>query len=87
VEDLEDLEDMPSPAAPADLPLLEDSIWWLVGWFPRTVLRNKTWWDTIGWPAAELFWAQVESGRAAGTVTLDLTDTTIEHVGGWIGSA
>jgi hypothetical protein len=87
VEDLDDLDDTPTHATPPDVPLLEDSIWWLTGWFPRTVLRNKIWWETIGWPAAELFWAQVESGRAAGTVTLDLVDDTIEHVSGWIGSS
>lgn len=50
-----------------ELPLLESSVWWLTGWFPRTVLRNQVWWSAIGWPAAELFWAQVESGRAVGT--------------------
>jgi hypothetical protein len=59
------------------LPLLESSVWWLTGWFPRTVLRNPTWWSTIGWPAAELFWAQVESGKEAKEA---LADSTITHV-------
>lgn len=86
VEDLDDLDEIASPAAPADLPLLEDSIWWLTGWFPRTVLRNKIWWKTIGWPAAELFWAQVESGRAA-PADVTVAEDIIEHIsGGWIGS-
>lgn len=86
VEDLDDLEEMPASAVPADLPLLEDSVWWLTGWYPRTVLRNKTWWDAIGWPEAELFWAQVESGRANAT-TITASDDEIVHVTGWIGSA
>lgn len=50
--------------APTGLPLLEESIWWLTGFFPRTVLRNPVWWDETGWPAASMFWAEVESLRA-----------------------
>lgn len=53
--------------APVGLPLLEHSVWWLTGWFSRTVLRNTVWWRAIGWPNAELFWTEVESVRAAGT--------------------
>ena len=64
---------------PSDLPLLESSIWTLKAWFPRTVLRNRTWWDTVGHPEAETFWAEVLSRR-------DLPVETIEHVGGWLGS-
>jgi putative phage-type endonuclease len=64
---------------PSDLPLLESSIWTLKAWFPRTVLRNRIWWDTIGRPEAETFWAEVLSRR-------DLTPASIiEHVG-WLGS-
>jgi hypothetical protein len=79
VEDIEDLDDTPQPAAP-NLPRLESSVWWLKGWFPRTVLRNRDWWNSVGWPAAELFWAQVESGRQAPAAETD----KIELVG-WIG--
>ena len=68
--------EMPSPP---DLPLLESSIWTLKAWFPRTVLRNRTWWDTIGCPEAQTFWAEVLSRR-------DLPQETVEHVGGWLGS-
>ncbi len=73
-----------------DLPLLEHTVWWLTGWYPRTVLRNGTWWDSIGWPQAELFWAQVVSGReavtaATGVLDVDMEDGTIQHVGGWAG--
>ena len=83
VEDLEDLDDIPQKAAPT-LPRLESSVWWLTGWFPRTVLRNRDWWADAGWPAAELFWAQVESGRAAPPVTP--TADKIEWIGGgWAG--
>ena len=66
---------------PSDLPLLESSIWTLKAWFPRTVLRNRTWWDTVGRPEAETFWAEVLSRR-----DLTASESTIEHVGGWLGS-
>ena len=42
-----------------EVPVLEHSVWWLTGWYPRTVLRNRGWWSTVGKPAAELFWAEV----------------------------
>jgi hypothetical protein len=78
---VEDLEDAIFPNE-TDAPLLEDTVWWLVGWYPRTVLRNKIWWQTIGWPNAELFWAEALSLR-------EVTPSTnvIEHVGGWMGQA
>ena len=63
---------------PSDLPLLESSIWTLKAWFPRTVLRNRTWWDTVGLPEAQTFWAEVLSRR-------EVPIETIEHVG-WLGS-
>ena len=71
---VEDLEDAKLPSC--DKPLLEDTVWWLTGWFPRTVLRNKNWWQTIGLPNAELFWAEVLSLRE--------TAPTTEH--GWLGN-
>ena len=83
VEDLEDITaDTWSRSVPADLPLLEASVWWLTGWFPRTVLRNREWWSDVGWPAAELFWTQVVSGRESWQAP---TTDKIEHVGGWLG--
>ena len=91
-EPVEDLEDIVMPATPADLPLLEDSTWWLTGWFPRTVHRNRDWWKNIGWPAAQTFWAEVESIREFnGALSLaeptEGSDTVISHVksGGWAG--
>ena len=64
---VEDLEDASFPKEPKEeKPLLEETVWWLVGWFPRTVLRNKTWWQTVGWPNAELFWAEMLSLRESG---------------------
>jgi len=65
VEDMEDAVVEPAP----DLPLLESSIWWLKGWYPRTVLRNRSWWETVGWPEAELFWTQVMSARESNTTS------------------
>jgi putative phage-type endonuclease len=60
---VEDLDDATLPSEEG-LTLLEESIWWLTGFYPRTVLRNRTWWEETGWPAASLFWAEVESCRA-----------------------
>jgi hypothetical protein len=88
-EPVEDIEDIVMPAPPEDLPLLEASVWWLTGWFPRTVMRNRTWWDAIGLPAAELFWTQVVSGREAQGSVLQIEEDgdTIKHItiGGWMG--
>ena len=62
-EPVNNIEDADVPDGPDCYPLLESSVWWLDGWHPRTVLRNNKWWTTVGWPAAELFWAEVQSGR------------------------
>jgi hypothetical protein len=80
----EDLEDaMFTKPVPTGLPLLESSVWWLRGWYQRTVLRNPTWWSAIGSPAATLFWSEVESLRLASPPTHDV----IEHVDdGWLGT-
>jgi hypothetical protein len=83
---VEDLDDAVMPDGPAGLPLLEESVWWLTGWFPRTVLRNRGWWEETGWPAAQMFWAEVQSLRdvpviASGSGT---RDDVITHVG-WAG--
>lgn len=82
VEDLGDaVFDTPEPAGT----LLEHSVWWLTGWFPRTVLRSPTWWNAIGWPAAQEFWAEVESIRA---IPEEEDTDKIVHVsaaGGWLG--
>jgi hypothetical protein len=84
-EDLEDATFIGDP--PADLPLLESTIWWLTGWYQRTVLRNDTWWSAVGWPAASQFWADVSSLRGAAPAQLTIhDDNRIEHVGGWLGS-
>ena len=71
---VEDLRDARLPGAPG-LPLLERTVWWLKGWFPRTVLRNRSWWAETGWPAAELFWTQVVSARAQNVVTTNEVTT------------
>ena len=81
---VEDLADATLPEAPPSLPVLEESVWWLTGFYPRTVLRNRAWWDTVGWPAAQLFWAEVESLRLAADTTT-VAPTTIRHEGGWLG--
>jgi len=69
-------------------PILEESVWWLTGWYPRTVLRNKLWWQSIGWPNAELFWAEVLSLRDQATLTT--SRDVIQHVveeQKWLGSS
>ena len=63
VEDLEEVMDQKEPALEEDEAVVEDSIWWLKALFPRTVLRNPTWWSTVAEPAAATFWAEVEAKR------------------------
>lgn len=89
---VEDLEDTVFAGPAPSLPMLEDSVWWLTGWFPRTVLRNRDWWTETGWPAAQMFWASLLSLRSGASTSTN----TISHVGdepkepkepsGWIGS-
>ena len=89
VEDLEDAT-FSDEDKDTDKPLLEDTVWWLTGWYPRTVLRNKQWWQSVGWPNAELFWAEVLSLREVQPLTSASKNTgkeeVIEHIGGWLGS-
>ena len=79
---VEDLADAVFRGAAPNMPLLEHSVWWLKGWYPRTVLRNAAWWDGVGWPQAQLFWAEVESLRTD-AMEEDNSDR-IQHVG-WMG--
>ena len=60
-EPVEDLADAVLP--PAADPVLESSVWWLCGWYPRTVLRDREWWASVGYPAAVQFWADVQAAR------------------------
>lgn len=68
----EDLEDAVLSPLQEGEELLEDSIWWLVALYPRTVLRNPEWWSSTGQPAAATFWADVEYGRAKAVDTIEL---------------
>jgi len=80
VEDLEDAIFAPNPDLDG-LPLLESSVWWLQknGWHPRTVLRSREWWNSVGWPNAQLFWAEVLSRKEQQTIKHCPSD-------GWSGS-
>lgn len=93
VEDLEDAAFDDYDEAYQGTDLLESSVWWLTGFYPRTVSRSAAWWASTGWPNAELFWAEVESLR----LTPDRVPTSprarrgaidedvVEHIG-WLGS-
>lgn len=67
-------------------PILEETIWWLTGWYPRTVLRNKLWWQSIGWPNAQLFWAEVLSLRDQANLSKDVIQHVVEEQK-WLGSS
>lgn len=66
------------------MPLLEDSIWWISGWFPRTVLRDTQWWTDVGLPAGEQFWVDVHAAPL--TLSSSSTPIVVERVQ-WMGRA
>jgi hypothetical protein len=68
----EDLEDAVIQTPNEGEDLIEDTIWWLVALYPRTVLRNPEWWSSTGHPAAATFWADVETGRIKAADTIEL---------------
>jgi hypothetical protein len=82
VEDLEDVMSEKAPILEKNEDIVEDSVWWLVALFPRTVLRNPIWWSTVGQPAAETFWTEVEAKRAARVDTIELVPDSPK----WMGS-
>jgi hypothetical protein len=87
-EPVEDMEDAELPPPPENLPLLESSVWWLTGWYPRTVLRNHQWWEAVGWPAAQEFWSDVQAAREAekaaknGDTIVHVTESSTKWLGG-----
>jgi hypothetical protein len=44
----------------------EVSYWFVRDWFTTTVLRNRRWWDAVGYPAYVAFWKEVDDARASG---------------------
>jgi len=83
VEDLEEvMEPQGPPALDEDEAIVEDSIWWLVALYPRTVLRNADWWSTVAEPAAAAFWKEVEAKRLAAVDTIELVPASPK----WLGS-
>jgi hypothetical protein len=46
--------------------ILEESVWYVKDWFTTTVLRNKRWWETLGYPAYVQFWKDADAARADG---------------------
>lgn len=84
---VEDLEDARFSDPNTDVSIVETSVWWLKNWYPRTVLRNRMWWETVAKPAAQLFWAQVVSGREAAALEPVPDSNTVVVKDGWLGSA
>lgn len=68
----EDLDDATMKVPQEGEDLIEDTIWWLVALYPRTVLRNPEWWSSTGQPAAAAFWVDVEAGRTKAADTIEL---------------
>jgi hypothetical protein len=46
--------------------VVETCVWWVEDWSTTTVLRNRRWWSTVGQPAYEAFWRDVDEARASG---------------------
>jgi hypothetical protein len=46
--------------------VLERSVWCIDDWYVTTVLRNRRWWNDMGKPAYEKFWAAVDQARSTG---------------------
>jgi len=44
----------------------EVSYWFVRDWFTKTVLRNRRWWDAVGYPAYVEFWKEVDEARQSG---------------------
>lgn len=81
VEDVEEVMDPAPPSLDEDEAIVEDSIWWLVALYPRTVLRNADWWSTVAEPAAAAFWKDVGVKRLAAD-TIELVPASPK----WMGS-
>lgn len=46
--------------------VLERTQWYVKDWFNTTVMRNRRWWDEVGFPAYTKFWEEVDGLRAIG---------------------
>lgn len=46
--------------------IFERTQWYVKDWFDTTVLRNRTWWQEVGYPAYTKFWEDVDALRASG---------------------
>jgi hypothetical protein len=52
--------------SPTGLAVLERTQWYVKDWFTTTVMRNRRWWDEVGFPAYTKFWEEVDALRATG---------------------
>ena len=43
--------------------ILESCVWYVKDWFNTTVVRNRRWWDAVGYPSYKQFWVDVEEAR------------------------
>jgi hypothetical protein len=46
--------------------ILESSVWYVKDWFNQTVIRNRNWWNDVGYPAYVEFWQDVDAARKDG---------------------
>ena len=77
VRDASDLKPLSSDSNEGEV--LEESCWWLTGFFPRTVLRDREWWESVALPQAQAFWAEYLEAREKQEVVV------VERIG-WEGS-
>ena len=52
--------------APSLTAVLERTQWYVKDWFNTTVMRNRRWWDDVGFTAYTSFWEEVDALRASG---------------------
>lgn len=81
VEDLSSakfLTEKPSSYGDEDeLVLLEKTLWWLTGFYHRTVLRNDAWWEETGKPAASKFWEEFQIEKEKPVSFSHIDDSTL----------
>jgi len=52
---------------PSNSVVHESSVWTIKDWGHQTVMRNRRWWESVGYPGYVRFWEAVETARKVGT--------------------